>query len=60
MFDGWEAQAPVVGRIAFAMLLGGAIGLEREMKDRPAGFRTHMLVADRHGRHDAGAGAARG
>ena len=22
MFDGWEAQAPVVGRIAFAMLLG--------------------------------------
>ena len=45
MFDGWEAQAPVVGRIAFAMLLGGAIGLEREMKDRPAGFRTHMLVA---------------
>ena len=45
MFDGWEAQAPVVGRIAFAMLLGGAIGLEREMKDRPAGVRTHMLVA---------------
>ena len=45
MFDGWEAQAPVVGRIAFAMLLGGAIGLEREMKDRPAGCRTHMLVA---------------
>lgn len=45
MFDGWEAQAPVVGKVAFAMLLGGAIGIEREMKDRPAGFRTHMLVA---------------
>ena len=45
MFDGWEAQAPVVARIAFAMLLGGVIGLEREMKDRPAGFRTHTLVA---------------
>ncbi len=31
--------------IALAMALGGAIGLERELKDRPAGFRTHMLVA---------------
>ena len=27
------------------MLLGGAIGFERELKNRPAGFRTHMLVA---------------
>jgi len=45
MFDGWEAQAPVIAKVAFAMLLGGAIGIEREMKDRPAGFRTHMLVA---------------
>src|SRR3546814_4049644 len=27
------------------MVLGGVIGFEREMKDRPAGFRTHMLVA---------------
>nr|WP_051240054.1 MgtC/SapB family protein [Arenimonas composti] len=27
------------------MLLGGAIGVERELKNRPAGFRTHMLVA---------------
>ena len=40
MFDGWEAQAAVVARIAFAMLLGGVIGLEREMKDRPASART--------------------
>ena len=45
MFDGWETQLPVLGKVAFAMLLGGAIGLERELKDRPAGFRTHMLVA---------------
>ena len=45
MFEGWEAQVSVVARIAFAMLLGGMIGLEREMKDRPAGFRTHTLVA---------------
>lgn len=27
------------------MALGGAIGYERELKNRPAGFRTHMLVA---------------
>ena len=26
------------------VLLGGIVGFEREMKDRPAGFRTHMLV----------------
>lgn len=31
--------------IVLAMGLGGAIGFERETKDRPAGFRTHMLVA---------------
>lgn len=40
-----DAQGQVIARMAFAMLLGGAIGLEREIKDRPAGFRTHMLVA---------------
>ena len=31
-------------RLALAMLLGGCIGLERERKRRPAGFRTYMLV----------------
>ena len=45
MQAGWEAQWDVIVRVAYAMLLGGAIGLERERKDRPAGFRTHMLVA---------------
>lgn len=45
MLAGWEQEAPVVAKLAFAMLLGGAIGLEREIKNRPAGFRTHMLVA---------------
>ncbi|MEI2455250.1 MULTISPECIES: MgtC/SapB family protein [Lysobacter] len=38
-------QLWVVAGSAYAMLLGGAIGLEREFKNRPAGFRTHMLVA---------------
>ena len=34
----------VVLRIVTAFLLGGALGLERGLKQRPAGLRTHMLV----------------
>lgn len=41
----WETQLWTVGVAAYAMALGGVIGLERELKNRPAGFRTHMLVA---------------
>ena len=32
-------------RIALAAIFGGAIGLEREFREREAGLRTHMLVA---------------
>lgn len=35
----------VVAGTAYAMVLGGVVGYERELKNRPAGFRTHMLVA---------------
>ncbi len=31
-------------KLIVACVLGGAVGWEREMHDRPAGFRTHMLV----------------
>ncbi|MFP4344317.1 MAG: MgtC/SapB family protein [Anaerolineales bacterium] len=31
--------------VALAMLLGAIIGLERELENKPAGLRTHMLVA---------------
>lgn len=31
--------------IALAMFLGGVIGYEREAANKPAGLRTHMLVA---------------
>lgn len=34
----------VLLRLAAAMVLGGFIGLEREMKHRAAGFRTHILI----------------
>lgn len=32
-------------RILLAMIIGGVIGWERENSNRPAGLRTHMLVA---------------
>lgn len=32
-------------RIVLAMAIGGVIGWEREKSNRPAGLRTHMLVA---------------
>jgi putative Mg2+ transporter-C (MgtC) family protein len=41
----WPQQFSVLLTTAYAMVLGGLIGWERELKDRPAGFRTHMLVA---------------
>lgn len=31
-------------RLAFAIGLGGLIGLERELRDKPAGFRTIILI----------------
>jgi putative Mg2+ transporter-C (MgtC) family protein len=34
----------VVLRIVMAVVLGGAIGLERGVRNHPAGFRTHILV----------------
>ena len=34
----------VIVRMVAAFLLGGAIGVERSYKNRPAGFRTHILV----------------
>lgn len=32
-------------RLSLALLLGGAIGIEREYRAKEAGFRTHFLVA---------------
>ena len=36
--------AAIVIRIFASFLLGGIIGMERGMKNRPAGLRTYMLV----------------
>ena len=45
LLTNWPQQLSVLLTTAYAMVLGGLIGWERELKDRPAGFRTHMLVA---------------
>lgn len=34
----------IILRIALAILIGTIIGIEREIKSRPAGMRTHILV----------------
>lgn len=34
----------IILRLALAVGLGGLVGIERENKSRPAGFRTHILV----------------
>jgi putative Mg2+ transporter-C (MgtC) family protein len=39
--SGWEALL----RLSVAGALGAAIGVERELRDREAGVRTHLLVA---------------
>ena len=37
----WE----ILVRLGAAAALGGAIGIEREIREREAGFRTHLLVS---------------
>ena len=45
------SSAPHIGhvellvRLAVAATLGGALGVERELRDHEAGFRTHLLVS---------------
>lgn len=39
------AETEMALRFILASLCGAAIGFEREMRDRPAGLRTHMLTA---------------
>lgn len=35
----------IIAKTVLAMFLGGLLGLEREFSQKPAGFRTHILVA---------------
>lgn len=38
-------EAELIGKVALAILLGGIVGLERELAAKPAGLRTHMFIA---------------
>ena len=46
LFDGLRdvTIASVALRMVLAVVCGGIIGIEREYKRRPAGFRTHILI----------------
>ncbi len=46
VFDGLRdvTLASVAVRMLLAVACGGVIGIEREYKRRPAGFRTHILI----------------
>ncbi len=41
----FDPQWGAVLKVSFSIFLGGLIGLEREWASKPAGFRTHMLIA---------------
>lgn len=38
------ADLTIISRLFLSVVLGGMIGFEREIGNRPAGFRTHILV----------------
>ena len=39
------SSAEILLRVGLAAVLGGAIGFERELREREAGLRTHLLVS---------------
>jgi putative Mg2+ transporter-C (MgtC) family protein len=41
----YQNQLQILAYVGLAMLLGAIIGFEREVEEKPAGLRTHMLVA---------------
>lgn len=46
LFDpDWQKQLYIVASVAIATILGAAVGTERELADRPAGLRTHAILA---------------
>ena len=39
-----DLDLPIIGKLLLAALLGGIVGLEREVKKKPAGLRTNMFI----------------
>lgn len=40
-----DLNVAVVGHLLLAALLGGLVGLERQLRHKPAGLRTNMLIS---------------
>ena len=46
VFDAnWQNQLEMIAGVVIATVLGGIVGVERELAARPAGVRTHALLA---------------
>jgi len=45
LFPHWSEELHVLAQSLVALLLGGALGWERQAAGKRAGFRTHMFVA---------------
>lgn len=46
LFDSnWQPQLEALVSVAIAAVLGSIVGMEREMANRPAGLRTHAILA---------------
>jgi putative Mg2+ transporter-C (MgtC) family protein len=41
----WVLQIEIAAKVAIAAALGAVVGMEREISKRPAGLRTHALLA---------------
>lgn len=39
------SELEILLRVFLAAVLGGAVGFDRQLRNKPAGLRTHMLVA---------------
>ena len=44
LVESWAPTQDQIVRLIAALLLGGLIGLEREVRDKPAGLRTIILI----------------
>jgi putative Mg2+ transporter-C (MgtC) family protein len=45
MAGNWVEQFQIAAHVVVATLLGAAVGFERELSRKPAGLRTHALLA---------------
>jgi putative Mg2+ transporter-C (MgtC) family protein len=44
LFEQFSALTPVLTRALLAAVCGGVVGLERELREKPAGLKTNALI----------------